>query len=369
MAEKKLLVLAAGGTAGHVFPARALAGEIKLRGWQVVFVTDERGAKISGMEGIETFVIKAGGVAGKSIFGRIRSIFELLIGLIQARSILKRLNPDIVVGFGGYASVPTMLAARFMKTTTALHEQNAILGRANRMLAGSVGKIATSYNQIQAIPADAASKVVLTGMPVREETAPYMKMPYPTVNENGPLSLVVLGGSQGARILSEVIPAAIGLLDDGLRSRLTVVQQCRDEDLEQARKAYAAMGVSAQLDTFIDDVPRHIAQSHLLIARAGSSTVAECMALGRPAILVPYPHAVDDHQSANAHAVATAGAGWLMDQSVFTPENLSERLSALFGAGGILSSAANCARNVGAADAASRLADMVENLTQKERRI
>ncbi|MBT4889608.1 MAG: undecaprenyldiphospho-muramoylpentapeptide beta-N-acetylglucosaminyltransferase [Rhodospirillales bacterium] len=364
--QKKLIVLAAGGTAGHVFPAQALATQLKLRGWQVAFITDDRGAAIHGVEDLETFIVRAGGVAGKSIFGRIRSFIELGIGVLQARSILKRLEPDIVMGFGGYASVPTMLAARWLKCTTAIHEQNAILGRANRLLASGVSQIATSYNESKFIPLEAQSKVVVTGMPVREEVLGCNEVPYLSVEVDAPLSLIIVGGSLGARVLSEVVPVAIGMLSADIRSRLKIVQQCRSEDIEQVRDAYKSMGLEAELDTFIRGVPQRISQSHLLIARAGSSTVAECMAVGRPAILVPYPHAVDDHQSANAHAVASAGAGWIMDQSVFTAENLAARLGELFGVEGILKSAAKCACKVGVSNAASRLADMAERLTSTE---
>jgi UDP-N-acetylglucosamine--N-acetylmuramyl-(pentapeptide) pyrophosphoryl-undecaprenol N-acetylglucosamine transferase len=363
--QVKLLVLAAGGTGGHVFPARALAAEIKSRGWYVAFITDVRGAAISSMEDIETFTVSAGGIAGKSIWGRLSSIVSLGIGMVQAWFILKRLKPDVVVGFGGYPSVPTMMAAKYGNYVMAIHEQNAVLGRANRLLASSVARIATSYNTMKAIPDHVTQSVTLTGMPVRQQVIDCRHTPYADINESGPLNLLVLGGSQGALVLSQIVPAAIAMLDDAMRRRVRVVQQCRVEDLENVRRAYEEIGVDAVLDTFIDDVPRRIVDAHLLIARAGASTVAECMVIGRPAILVPYPHAVDDHQSANAHAIASAGAGWIMDQSVFTAENLSLRLSELFGSVEILKAAAKCACKVGVADAASRLADLVEDLIEK----
>ncbi len=361
----KLLVLAAGGTGGHVFPARALAAEIKSRGWYVAFITDVRGAAINTMEDMETFTVSAGGIAGKSILGRLFSLVSLFIGMVQARSILKRLKPDVVVGFGGYPSVPTMMAAKYGNYVMAIHEQNAILGRANRLLASSVGCIATSYSAMKALPDEVVSNVTLTGMPVRQQVIEHRHAPYHEVDDSGPINLLVLGGSQGALVLSQVVPAAIALLDDGMRRRISVVQQCRAEDLEDVRQAYEDIGVQAELDTFIDDVPRRIVDAHLLIARSGASTVAECMVIGRPAILVPYPHAVDDHQSANAHAITSAGAGWIMEQSVFTAENLSLRLGELFSTGEILKAAAKCACKVGVADAASRLADIVEALTHK----
>ncbi len=358
----RTIALAAGGTGGHVFPASALAAEMHARGWRVVFITDRRGGAVGAMAGVETYQVRAGGVAGKSVFGRLRSIVELAIGTLQARKLLRRLAPDVVVGFGGYASAPTMMAATFGGYKTAIHEQNAVLGRANRLLAGRVDCIATSYGECRAVPPASKHKVLLSGMPVRPEIAAMHDAGYPDIDDEGPLGLLVLGGSQGARVLSEVVPAAIGKLDNAIRYRLRIVQQCRAEDIERVRAAYRDMEVSAELHTFFGDVPQRLSAAHLLIARAGASTVAEALAVGRPSVLVPYPHAVDDHQSANAHAVAEAGAGWMMDQSVFTPENLAARLGELFASQGIIQGAAACARKVGLTDAARCLADMVEGL-------
>lgn len=356
-----LIALAAGGTGGHVFPASALAAEMTQRGWQVVFITDRRGGAVGGMEDVPTYRVRAGGVAGKSILGRLRSIPELIIGTFQARSILKRLSPDVVMGFGGYASVPTMMAATRSNCRTAIHEQNAVLGRANRLFARKVDKIAMSYAVCRSVPAEAESKIVQTGMPVRPEIAAVKDEAYPALGGDGPINLLVIGGSQGARVLSDVVPAAVAQLPDGIRTRLNVVQQCREEDLDRVRDAYGSMNISATVSRFFDDMPRQLVSSHLVITRAGASSVAEVLAVGRPSILVPYPHAVDDHQSANAHAVAEVGAGWMMDQSIFTVEHLSSRLSELL-SGAALPRTAECARRTGFPDAASRLADMVETL-------
>lgn len=370
-----IIVLAAGGTGGHVFPAEALAAELLERHCRLILVTDRRGGVFGGsLAGIETHHIQAGGLAGKSWLARVQSVPQLALGTLQAYRLLKALAPDAAIGFGGYASIPTMMAASFGGFRTAIHEQNAVLGRANRLLARRVGRIATSFLASRALPADAAARVVHTGMPVRPGFSPVRDRPYPPLDEGSPIHLLVMGGSQGARVLSEVVPRAIGLLDQNLRTRLRIVQQCRPEDMEAAGRFYGEIGVAANLGTFFDDVPERLAGCHLLIGRSGASTVAELTAVGRPAILVPYPFAIDDHQSANAHAVDEVGAGWLMPQEAFTPETLSARLASLFGVPATLEKAAAASRVAGTADAARRLADVVFDLIKsngrtEERRI
>ncbi len=357
------VVLAAGGTGGHVFPAEALAAELSRRGCRLTIITDHRGGAFGGaFEGLETLFISAGGVAGKSMAARLGSIPKLAYGTLQARSLLGRIDPGAVVGFGGYASAPTMLAAVLGGYKTAIHEQNAILGRANRLLASRVGRIATSFESVRGLPATAGDKVICTGMPVRSSVIAMRDKPYPSISGDGRINLLVFGGSQGARILSEVVPQAIGMLDQDLRGRLNIVQQCRQENIDQTREAYARIGVDAELDSFFPDIPERLAASHLLIGRCGASTVAELTAIGRPAIVVPYPHAVDDHQYFNAHSVDEAGAGWLMSENLFTPETLADRLASLFGLPAILEKAAASARAAGKPAATECLADMVFDL-------
>ena len=359
-----LVALAAGGTGGHVFPAQALAAELAQRGYRLVLITDRRGDALGGsLSGIETYRIRAAGVAGKRLAALLLSGPNLAVGTVQARNLLKRLKPAVVVGFGGYASVPTMLAATFGGLGTAIHEQNAILGRANRFLAPKVDRVATSFLDSEGLPADAIGKVTHTGMPVRPAVAAMRARAYPGLaGEEGPIELLVLGGSQGARVFSDVVPEAVGQLASGLRHRLRVAQQCRPEDVEGARRRYRELGVEAHLTAFFDDVPERLAVAHLLIARAGASTVAEITAVGRPAILVPYPSAVDDHQTANAHAMDEVGAGWLMPEEAFAAETLAARLSALFELPATLEKTAASARAAGRAEAAARLADMVAEL-------
>lgn len=359
----RLIVLAAGGTGGHVFPAEALAAELARRGRPLALVTDRRGGGYGGtLGGIETHRIRAGGIAGKRLTARIESVVELGLGTLQARALLGRLKPAAVVGFGGYASVPTMMAATWAGLPTAIHEQNAVLGRANRLLAPRVSRVALSIDGTRAVPEAALGRCVLTGMPVRPAVIAARNTPYSPITNGGPINLLVTGGSQGARVLSDVVPAALGMLDGGLKRRLRVTQQCRAEDLERVARAYELAGIQADLASFFDDIPGRLAAAHLVVCRAGASTVAELTAVGRPAILVPYPHAIDNHQQANAQAVDEAGAGWLIAEDVFTADRLASRLASLFATPVHLAHAAAAAARIGRPDAASALADMVERL-------
>jgi len=241
-----------------------------------------------------------------------------------------------------------------------LHEQNAILGRANRLLADRVRAIAVAFPESRGIPAKDKEKVTHTGMPVRENVLAVRGTPYPSFTDERPLVLLVLGGSQGARVLSEVIPYAVGKLSEPLKKRLKITQQCRPEDLARVKARYGNLGIDAELSHFFDDVPERLAGAHLVISRSGASSVAEILAVGRPAVLVPYRYATDDHQSLNAHAVDEIGAGWLIPETDFTAETLSERLESMFGMPMILEKAAEAAHRAGSPDAAERLATLVE---------
>ncbi len=361
--SSKLVILAAGGTGGHVFPAEALAAELLSRGYRLALITDDRGQEYGGALGaLETHRILAGGVAGKSPVNLAKSAVKLGLGALQARRLLKRLNPSAVIGFGGYASVPTMVAASFLGLTTAIHEQNAVLGRANRLLAARVTRIATSFSHTRMIPEGSEQKVRLTGMPVRAAFAANRDIPYPSVSAAGPFRILITGGSQGARILSDVVPVALAELDEPLKKRLRVTQQCREEDLERVREVYAGAGIEADLRGFFNNIPERLAQAHLLVARSGASTIAEMTAIGRPGVLVPYRFATDDHQSHNAHAAAEVGAAWLIAEDALTPARLAERLSSLDALPVMLERAATASKDMGRATAAGDLADLVEGL-------
>jgi len=358
--SKVRVVLAAGGTGGHVFPAEALAAELLKRDVQLILFTDQRGGAYGGVLGeVEMRFVRCGRMAGRNLVARLQGGAELALGFFQARSLLKHETPGAVVGFGGYASVPTVLAAAMTGYPTLIHEQNAILGRANRLLAARVAKVATVFDQVGGLPAGRAGKVLRTGMPVRPAFSSVRGQPYPPLDGEGPVRLLILGGSQGARVFSDVVPAAVERLAKDLRGRLVIGQQCRPEDLDRVRDAYERMGATAELQSFFDDVPERLAAAHLVIARSGASTVGELTTVGRPALLVPYPHAIDDHQTANARALDAAGAGWLVPQEIFSPDALAERLESLLADPAILKTAAAKAHAAGGPDAAERLADAV----------
>jgi UDP-N-acetylglucosamine--N-acetylmuramyl-(pentapeptide) pyrophosphoryl-undecaprenol N-acetylglucosamine transferase len=324
----------------------------------LVLFTDRRGKEFGGALGsLTTLPIRSGGIAGRGIMQRISAVFDLAIGFFQARAKLKELKPSAVVGFGGYASVPPMLAAIQLGLPSIIHEQNAVLGRANRLFASRVRIIATSFAETAETPSDPA-RISHVGMPVRPNVAILREQPYPSINEAG-INLLVTGGSQGARILSEVLPKAVATLPAELRNRLSIVQQCRPEDIEAVREEYSKLAVNAELSHFFADLPERLAAAHLVICRAGASTMAELTVVGRPAILVPYQHAIDDHQTANAHSLDAAGGGWLIPQESFTPESLGARLATLLNSPDILERAAHCAKASGRPDAVARLADLV----------
>jgi UDP-N-acetylglucosamine--N-acetylmuramyl-(pentapeptide) pyrophosphoryl-undecaprenol N-acetylglucosamine transferase len=356
------IALAAGGTGGHVFPADALAAELATRGCELLLITDRRGGAYGGrLANLETHRIRAGGIAGKSVLARLVSIAEIFVGIAQAYRLLKRLRPAVVVGFGGYASVPTMLAARFAGIRTVIHEQNAVLGRANRLLASKVARLATSFEKVSHLPEPAPS-LVFTGMPVRPAVAELRERPYPARVAGEEVRILVFGGSQGATVFARIVPEAVAKVAPKLASPLLVTQQCRKDDVEAVKATYAAHGIPADVAAFYDDLPKRISDSHLVISRAGASTVAELTALGRPAIIVPYPHAIDDHQTSNAHALDEAGAGWLMPEDFFTVDSLAARLESLLTMPRILETAAAASKAAAKPDAASRLADVVLGL-------
>jgi UDP-N-acetylglucosamine--N-acetylmuramyl-(pentapeptide) pyrophosphoryl-undecaprenol N-acetylglucosamine transferase len=352
------IVLAAGGTGGHMFPAEALAAELLARGHQVALVTDRRGGGFGDrLPAVDTHRIAAGGLAGTGLVGRAQGVVQLGVGFFQSRALLGRLKPNVAVGFGGYASVPTVLAASLAGSPTVLHEQNAVLGRANKLLAKRATRIATSFPSVVGVGSDRA---VVTGNPVRPGIAALADATYPALADE--LRILVVGGSQGARVFSRLIPEAVALLSADLQRRLTIAQQARAEDLETARANYTKASAKIELAPFFGDMPDRLRVAHLVISRSGASTVAELTATGRPAILVPYPFATDDHQTANARALDSAGAGWLMPESTTTPAMLAERLTALAASPQTLTQAATAARNLGRRDAAARLADLVTSL-------
>ncbi len=360
-AAPRLALLAAGGTGGHVFPARSLAESLAARGVRVALVTDRRGGGFGEALDAQAYRISAGSPAG-SPPNKLLGLARLARGYLQSRRLLRRLAPSVVIGFGGYPSVPPMMAAARARLPTMIHEQNAVLGRANRLLARRVDRIATAHGQVTGLAESDRAKVVRTGNPVRAAIVKLRDLPYPAPEPEGELRVLVLGGSQGARILSDVVPDAAIRLPEALRARLSIVQQCRAEDLGRVREAYAAYRIKAECAAFFEDLPARLARCQLLVARAGASTVAELTAAGRPAILVPFAAATDDHQAANARAVVTQGGAWMMRETDFRPESLSARLELFLRQPSLLVRAATRARDCGIPDAADRLADLAIGL-------
>lgn len=354
-------VLAAGGTGGHIIPAFALGQELLNRGHHVALVTDERGTKIPGCpDKIATHVLPAGRITKnpKSWLPGARAIW---LGRQMARQLYGSFNPSAVVGFGGYPAFPALLGAFALEIPTVIHEQNAVLGRVNRLAARKVNAIATAYPDILRLAQSDARKVHLVGNPVREEVLALRDEAYPPLGEDGIFRVLVTGGSQGASILSEVVPDGLARLPLNLRRRLQVTQQCRAEDIETVRKTYAEHHIPAELATYMADLPERLGWSHLVIARAGASTIAELTCAGRPAILVPLPSATDNHQSYNVKEMVQAGGARAIAQSGFGPVELAKQIQKIALEPGALENAAKAAKSCGRPSAVSDLADLVES--------
>lgn len=358
-ANKPPILLAAGGTGGHVFPAEALAEELVMRGERVLLITDKRFTQyISGENISEILTISTGRIQGGTM-GLLKAVALMMLGTLQAMLIMIRIKPKIVVGFGGYPAFPSMLAASILRIPTIIHEQNAVLGRANRKLLPRVEVIATSFEHTKMIEDKQRSKIVWTGNPVRSSIRALAHLPYPELTADGIMNLLVIGGSQGASIFSRIVPAAIAALPATLRNRIRIDQQCRKEDMDVAQMTYQQLGISANLSTFFSDIPLKLASAHLVITRAGASSLTELAVAGRPAILVPLPTAMDNHQTINANAFEDAGGGWLMAQDGFTAASLSARIEGFLGAPATLEEASKKAKLLGNIHAVERLADLV----------
>ena len=362
MTEKKpFVVLAAGGTGGHIFPSEALARELLGRGYNIALITDQRGSKFGDDLPVALHRIRASSL-GKGFMGKIRSVAEMGIGVLQARRLLGKLRPDAVVGFGGYPSGPPLYASAQWNIPIILHEQNAILGRANRCLMEKARVIATSFPNVAGLKLSPNTQLVHTGNPVRPTFMALRGKPYPALTPDSAVKILVMGGSLGAKVFSTVVPQALALIPENLRRRIVISQQCRKDDVEAARAAFAAAGIDAELSSFFRDVPERMAEAHLVICRSGGSTVAELTVVGRPSILVPYPHGHAGEQTANAEAVAEVGGAWLIPEQAFTPEALAVRLESLMTMPATLVKTAAAARAWGKITAADSLADCVVNV-------
>ena len=359
MTQGKLAVVAAGGSGGHLFPAQALAEVLIGRGWRIVLATDERGAQFADKFPAEARIgLSAATFRSGDPVGMARAGLRIGKGVLQARAAFRRLDPAVVVGFGGYPSLPAMLAAFSTGRPTVIHEQNAVIGRANRLLAPRASAIACAFPTLQKAPPAVKARAIVVGNPVRPPIRALFEEPYRRPSKT--IHLLITGGSQGSRLLSELPPAAVQILPETLRARLKVHQQTRPDSVEAARKAYAEALVEAETAPFFRDMASRLGQAHLVIGRAGASTCCELAAAGKPAILVPLKIALDDDQGQNARLLAEAGAAQVMAEDDLTPESLAEALAGLLGHPGKLATMAAAARSVAVPDAAEKLADLVE---------
>ncbi len=354
------VIITAGGTGGHMFPALALASELERRGRTVALACDERGARFLPEE-TPWFKVRASSPSG-SVGKRSSGIFKLGLGLLQSWWWLKRQRPAAVVAFGSYASVPVGVAAGLLKLPLLVHEQNAVLGRANRMIAKRATGLALTFAETEHAEMMAEDRHVVTGNPVRPEIRDLKDDPYRLPQEGEPLDVLVIGGSQGARALSDVLPAALDRLSGRERSRIRLTQQCRPEDLERVEQAYKTLGFQAELKSFFDDLPARLAKAHLVISRSGASSVAEMLVLGRPSILIPLPSSLEGDQLANAKVAEAAGAAWLMEEADLTGERLSDQLRLCLEKPDQLEDMATKAKVLGRPDAAEALADALERM-------
>jgi UDP-N-acetylglucosamine--N-acetylmuramyl-(pentapeptide) pyrophosphoryl-undecaprenol N-acetylglucosamine transferase len=353
-----LVVVAAGGTGGHLFPAEALSIALARRGITVDLATDERATRYGGaFPARGTHIVPSDTFRGRNPLAVVRTTLVLGTGVLAGLGLLRDLRPAAVIGFGGYPAIPTVVAARLRRIPTLIHEQNAVLGRANRLLSARVRAIATSFPGLLDHDSRLAAKAVHTGNPIRPVVVEAAATPYP--DPAAGFRLLAFGGSQGARIMADIVPVAMELLPMAVRARLHVTQQAREEDLVRVRGAYARLGVPADVEAFFADLPRRMAASHLVVSRSGASTVAELAAIGRPAILVPLPHALDQDQRANAEMLQKVRGAIMFDQSRFTPDRLAAEIARLAAEPEKLAAMAAAARGQGILDAADRLADLV----------
>lgn len=358
---RRICVVAAGGTGGHLFPAQALSEALIARGWGVVLASDERVAGLAQDFPAERRIgLSAATFRRGDPIGMARAGFAVLRGAMKARALFREIDPSVVVGFGGYPSVPALVAAIIDRRPTVIHEQNAVMGRANRFLAPHVRQVACAFPTLMKAPPRVADSAKVVGNPVRPPIRALADTPYIPPEPNGPVRLLVTGGSQGARLLSELVPEAVKALPEDLRKRLVVQQQTRAESMNTARRAYRDALVDAEIAPFFRDIASRLRDAHLVIGRSGAGSVCEFAVAGKPSILVPLAIALDDDQGQNARLLAEAGGAEVAREAQLTVESLASALTTLLNNPARLARMAAAARAVAIPDAAERLADVVE---------
>lgn len=363
--DKKLVMLAAGGTGGHLFPAQALAETLVKRGYRVHLMTDERVRDYGKtLPADETHVVESASPSLSNPSTLPSRLLKLYHGFRSAKKIMQKVKPAAVVGFGGYPSFPPIFAAASLRIPTAVHEQNAVLGRANKMLSKKVDAVASSFSTMIGLPDALKFKMTLTGNPVRAIALTQRGVAYPALKDK--INLLVFGGSQGAKFFSDFMPQVFVAMSEAFRKTIVLTQQCRAEDIETVRAIYVKLGMTPELHSFFLDMPKRIAGSHLVISRSGASTIAELGVIGRPAIMVPLPHAIDNDQLRNAQSFADAGAGWVCSQKELVAADFATYLMRLLADHAGLKRAAESALNHGKPDAAERLGDLVEKIMMEK---
>lgn len=368
--HRKLVVLAAGGTGGHLFPAQALAEALVRRGYLIHLMTDER-VRDHGRSfpALEIHQVPSATLSLRKPYLLPFRLMKLWKGMRRASAVLGHVRPVALAGFGGYPSFPPVLAATRLGIPTLVHEQNAVMGRANRVLASRVDAVASSFPAIVNLPGGAKAKLRFTGNPVRHIVLEHRSACYDPPDANGPFRVLVFGGSQGARFFAEFMPRVFRALPNAVSRTVKLTQQCRPEDLGAVKAAYAQLGVEADLAPFFDDMPKRVAEAHLVICRSGASTIAELGVIGRPAVLVPLPHSIDNDQLRNAESFAAGGAGWVKRQGDLNPDEFAAFLTHLRYDESGLGNAAEAAKEQGQPDATERLADLVEELAAGKSRL
>jgi UDP-N-acetylglucosamine--N-acetylmuramyl-(pentapeptide) pyrophosphoryl-undecaprenol N-acetylglucosamine transferase len=359
------VLIAAGGTGGHLFPAEALAIALGARGWRVHLATDHRVEAYGQDFPAEAIHIIPSATISRAPLAALRALYSLGRGVMTARRVVGRIAPDAAIGFGGYPTVPPLVAAATKHVPTIVHEQNAVLGRANRFLSRRASAIAASLATVEGA-SHLGARVVETGNPVRPAVRAAASIDYNARQADEGMALLVFGGSQGARFMSDLVPPALALMPHSARKKIKVTQQCRPEDMARVVEAYREIDVAAELEPFFRDMPERIARSHLVVSRAGASTVAELAVIGRPAIMVPLPNALDQDQKENAKVLAAAGGGWMVEQKDMTPERLANDLTEMIADPNRLTAAAKAAKSMGRPDAVERLADLVERVAARQ---
>src|SRR5262245_11286421 len=366
--DRPLVLLAAGGTGGHLFPAEALSVALGHRGVRIHLATDARATRYGATFAAEAIhVIASETVRGRNPLALAKTAALLGFGIGQAYRLLARLRPSAVVGFGGYPTIPPVFAATLRRIPTIIHDSNAVIGRANRLLSARATAIATTFPGVLDGAPQLAAKATHTGNPVRPAVLAAAATPYAAPEAAGSVEGPSFCGSQGPRVMADIVPDAIGRLEPKLRGRLVMVQQAREEDRARVGAAYERLGTTAEIAPFFSDLPARMAQAHLVVSRSGASTVAELAAIGRPSILVPLPGAIDQDQLANANVLGKAGGATVLTQDAFTPERLAQEIAALAAAPGRLSAMASAAKAAGVLDAADRLADLVVKVAKLPR--